>query len=307
VRKVLGPVLVGLGAFLLVVAVLAVTWMPGAVKKTPLDVDTTTHLSGEARRLDAATGQLGSAVPISVQSITQADADASDDKVVVFVNGSCVVENVDGDAPACVDGDDPRLVSASEDTFATDRVTGVAVPNGDYLPQGTVQHEGLVNKWPFDSEKKTYPYWDGTVGEAVDAVYVDNKNFDGVETYHYRINIDKAPIEIAEGVDGTYTNEVNIYVEPKTGDIMNQTQDQQRYLADGTQALDLKAEFTKDQIAASVDGAKSNVQMLNVMLTWVPIVGFVGGVLALLAGLLLILGQRRSNGSHAEERELVKS
>ena len=307
-RKVFGPILVGLGAFLLVVAVLAVTWIPGAVKKTPLDVDTTTHLSGTAQRLDAATGELGDVVPISVTSITQANADASDDKVVVFLNGSCVVENPDGDAPPCVDGDDPRLVSASDDTFATDRVTAVAVPNGDYVPEGTVQHEGLVNKWPFDAEKKTYPYWDGTVGAAVDAKYIDTKDFDGVETYHYQIIVDSASIEIADGVDGTYSNEVNIYVEPITGDILNQTQDQQRYLADGSQVLDLKAEFTPEQIKDSTEGAKSNTRMLNILLKWVPLVGFIGGALAILAGVLLTLRSRKDGeapAAHAKEKATV--
>jgi len=297
VRKVFGPILLGLGAFLLVVAILAITWMPGVVKKTPLDVDNTTRLSGEAQRFDGST--LGSPVPISIMSLTQADADASDDKVVVFVNGSCVVENVDGNAPDCVDGDDSRLVSASEDTFATDRVTALAVPNGKYVPEGTVQHEGLVNKWPFDAEKKTYPYWDGTVGKAVDAEYVDTKDFDGVETYHYRINIDNEAIEIAEGTPGTYTNEVNIWVEPRTGDILNQSQDQQRYLADGTQVLNLQAEFTDAQIKTSTDGAKSNLRMLDLLLTWVPIVGFVGGALAIIAGILLTLSARRDRGQDA--------
>jgi hypothetical protein len=306
-RKVLGPVLVGLGAFLLMVAVLALVWMPGAVKKTPLDVDTTTYLSGTAQRLDSSTGQLGAEVPIAIQSITQANAKASDDKVVVFVNGSCVVENTDGDAPPCVDGNDPRLVSASEDTFATDRVTAVAVPNGDYVPKGTVQHEGLVNKWPFDATKKTYPYWDGTLGSAADAVYVDDKDFDGVATYHYQVKIEDAPIEIADGIDGTYDNEINIYVEPRTGDIMNQTQDQQRYLADGTQVLNLKAEFTKDQTATSVDGAKSNLRMLDIMLTWVPILGFIGGALAILAGALLILGGRKKDSAHSEKKTMADS
>jgi hypothetical protein len=303
VRKAFGPILLGLGAFLLVMAVMALTWMPGVVKKTPLDVDTTTHLSGTAQRLDSETGQLGAAVPIIIQSLTQANADASDDKVIVFVNGTCVVDDSDGDAPACVDGDDPRLVSASEDTFATDRVNALAVPNGDYLPAGSVQHEGLVNKWPFDSEKKTYPYWDGTTGGAVDAVFVDTKDFDGVATYHYQIKIDGVSVDVAEGTPGTYSNEINIYVEPRTGDIMNQTQDQQLYLEDGTQVLNLQAQFTDAQTKTSVDGAKSNLRMLDIMLTWVPIAGFIGGALAVLAGLLLILTGRRSvGGGHADKK-----
>ncbi len=286
----------GLGTFLLVVAVLATVWIPGVVKKTPTDVNTTTYLSGEAQRLDAETGKLGDVVPVNIQSVTQTDSAKSNGDVVVWRSGTCVVVNVDGDAPACVDGKDPRLLTASEDAFATDRVTGIAVQNGKYVPAGTVQHEGLMNKWPFDAEKKTYPYWDGTVGAAVDAVYQGTEELGGVETYRYQINIDEAPIEIADGVNGTYTNAVNIYVEPKTGAILNQSQDQQQYLENGTQVLDLQVEFTKDQKATSASDAEANKSKLNLLTKVVPIIGFVGGILALLAGLALIFigrGRRR--------------
>ncbi len=54
-RKWFGLVLLGLGAFLLVVGTLCVTWAPEVVKKTPLDVNQTTALDGtvaEARRRD---------------------------------------------------------------------------------------------------------------------------------------------------------------------------------------------------------------------------------------------------------------
>ena len=48
------------------------------------------------------------------------------------------------------------------DDFATDRITALAVNDPQYLPADAAPHEGLINKWPFEAEKKTYPYWDGT-------------------------------------------------------------------------------------------------------------------------------------------------
>ena len=288
-RRNVGLILLGVGSFLIVTALLATVWAPGVVKRTPTDVNNKTFLSGEAQRLDADTGKLGTAVPIRIVSITQADGKKSDDKVVVFKAGSCVVENADGNAPDCVDGDDPRLVTADENTFATDRVSALAVKNGKYLPSDAVQYEGLVNKWPFDSEKKTYPYWDGTVGKAVDAKFDGTEKLAGVDTYRYKINIDKAPIEVAEGVDGTYTNEVMIWVEPKTGAIQNQSQNQQRFLADGSQVLNLQAEFTPEQIKKSAADTKDSMGLLTLITKTVPIVGFVGGALCLLAALALLL------------------
>lgn len=285
-------VLLGLGSFLLVVAVLCTVWAPGVVKKTPIDINNKTLLSGVAQRLDASTGKLGPASKISIVSITQADGDKSDDDVVVFKAGSCVVVNEDGNAPDCVDGKDPRLVSADETTFATDRVTALAVDNGDYLPKGSPQFEGLVNKWPFDAKQKTYPYWDGTIGKAVDAVFDGKEQVGGVDTYRYKINIDEAPIEVADGVDGTYTNEVVIWVEPKTGAIQNQSQDQQRYLTDGTQVLNLQAQFTPAQIEQSAEDTKSNMSLLTLITRTVPLVGYIVGGLCLIAALVLFLRSR---------------
>ena len=83
------------------------------------------------KKLDPATGELGEN-PVKVQSITKTDSEASDDDVAVWVQTSCVVIDID-DAPDCVDGDDPRLVDASTDVFATDRVTAEAV-NDDEVP-----------------------------------------------------------------------------------------------------------------------------------------------------------------------------
>lgn len=286
-RKILGPVLVGLGGFLIVVGVLCVVWAPGVVKKTPIDVETTTILSGTVSKLG------DPEQPVKVQSITRTDADASTDDVALWFSTSCVVIDVD-DAPPCVDGDDDRLVSADNDVFATDRVTAEAVSDFEGLPDDAVPHEGLVNKWPFDSEKRDYEYWDGTTGTAVPAVYDREDSLLGVDVYVYKISIVDAPIEVAEGVPGTYTNEIEIWVEPKTGAIQQQTQDQQRYLEDGTQALDLSVGFTEEQQQTFADDAKENMGMLKLILFWLPLIGFVVGGIAVLVGLLLVLGSRRA-------------
>jgi hypothetical protein len=302
VRKIVGPVLLGLGGFLVVVGVLAVVWAPGAVKKTPLDVDQTNKLDGTVRKLDTESGELAEN-PVKVESITKVDANASDDDVAVWVNTTCVVIDID-DAPDCVDGEDPRLVSAETDVFATDRVTALAVTDFDGLPADAVPHEGLVNKWPFDAEKKDYEYWDGTMGAAVTAAYDREETLLGIDCYVYKISISDAPIEIAEGIQGTYDNEVEIWVEPETGAIQQQTQDQQRYLEDGTQVLDLKIGFTDEQLKSSADDAEKNMGQLRLMLFWVPLVGFVAGALCVVAGVLLIL-QRRRRRAEAERGEVA--
>jgi hypothetical protein len=297
------PVLFGLGGFLLVAGLVCWIWAPGVVKKTPIDVNSTTHLSGQAEKLNAATGDLESN-PVKATSVTKTDSKASDDKTVVWTNSTCLVIDKD-DVTDCVDGDDPRLVSASTDVFATDRKTALAVNADKHLPADAVEHHGLVNKFPFDSEKKTYPYWDGTVGKAVDAKYQRTVEVRGTKTYVYTVTTKGAQIDIAEGVKGTYDDLTTIYVEPRTGAILNQTDDQQRYLEDGDKVLDLQLAFTDAQVKKSVDDLQSDLGLLTLVDKTVPLVGIIGGLICLGGALFLLVARRRrpdsdapSQGSH---------
>ena len=290
-RTIVGRVLIALGGFLLVAGLVAAIWAPGVVKKTPIDVDSVTRLSGEGGKVDTATGQIPMG-PVVASSITKVDAEASDDDVAVFVSTSCLMKD-EGDVPDCVDGDDPRLLSASTSVFATDRDTALTVDNGKYVPDGNVQTEGIQNKWPFDAEKKTYPYWDGTAGKSVDAVFDREEDVQGLKTYVYKVVVQDAPIEVAEGVPGTYSSSKELYVDPVTGAIINQTDDQQRFITDGPQALELQLEFTEAQQKKNVDEAKDNQRSLKLVTMWIPIIGIVGGLLAIAAGIFLVLRQGR--------------
>lgn len=291
-RKIIGWVLLGLGAFLLVTGLLATVWVPGQVERTPLDVNSTTRLSGNADKLNPATGET-EAIDVKATSITKSDSKRSDDNVVVFVNTTCLVID-EGDVPDCVDADDPqaRLVSATSDVFSTDRYDAEAV-NGKYLPAGAEEKTGLVNKWPFNSEKKNYDYWDGLVGAAVTAEYDSTEKLDGLETYKYHISLDEVPAEIIDGVQGTYSQDKYIWVEPRTGAIVNQTQDETRTLEDGSVVLDLQLAFTEDQVASGVSDAKDNKASIDLVTGTLPLIGFIGGIIALLAGAFLAFAGRK--------------
>lgn len=297
--RVLARVLLGLGVFLVVAGVLAVAWAPDVVKKTPLDVDTTTVYEGEAAKIDTATGAFDHR-PVYAITRTKADADKSSDEVVLMVETSCAVFDTGG-ARECVNGNDPDLITATIDVFATDRVTALAVDD-DNLPADSIVPEGLQNKFPFDVEKKAYPFWDGTLGRAVDIEFQDTEEVFGLETYRFSYTVEDEPIEVAEGVQGTYTNTVTVNVDPVTGSIVRSGQDQQRYLEDGTQVLDIAVIGTDDTVRDSVAEAKDNGRMLTLLLTGVPIIGFVGGALCVLAGVLM-LRRRPADGAQATDRE----
>ncbi len=292
-RKIIGWVLLALGAFLVVIGLMAAVWAPGQVKRTPLDTNSTTRLIGNADKLNPGTGEVEN-IDVRATSITKSDSELSDDDVVVFVNSTClVIDDGSGDVPDCVDGQDERLVTASTDVFATDRSDAMAVNGATYLPPSAEEKEGLVNKWPFDAEKKTYPYWDGLLGEAVDATYDGTETIDGLETYRYRVLVENAPTEVVEGIDGVYSQDKFIWIDPVTGSIINQTQDEQRELEDGSTLLDLQLAFTDDQVSANAADAKDSGSSLGLLTSTVPLIGLIGGVLALLVGGFLVWSNAR--------------
>ncbi|MCW2850907.1 MAG: hypothetical protein JWM84_571 [Nocardioides sp.] len=290
-RTKVGYGLVFVGGFLLVLAILAQVYATDRVLKTPLNVDSTNRLDGTAT-LGGPEGE--ESFPVKVTSLTRVDSDKSDDKVVVWKNSSCVVRD-EGDVPDCVSSDDPdnRLLTASTDDFATDRVSAIAVNDPKYLPSAAEPHEGIINKWPFNAEKKDYPYWSGTLGETVTAAYDRTEKIQDLETYVYKIEIENEPVEVAAGVDGLYNDTIEISVEPFTGAIVDQHSEQSRTTVDGDLVLALDIAFTEDQVKTNVEDAKSNTLKLGLLTDVIPLVGYIVGIPLLLIGLALLILQRR--------------
>jgi hypothetical protein len=297
VRTKVGYGLVFVGAFLLILAIMAQVYATDRVLKTPLDVDNVNRLSGTAT-LGGPDGE--ESFPVKVTSITKVDSEKSDDDVVVWKNSSCVVRD-EGDVGDCVSNDDPegRLLTASTDDFATDRYTAIAVNDPKYLPSAAEPHEGIINKWPFHSEKKDYPYWSGTLGKTVTAAYDRTEKVLDLETYVYKVEIENEPLEVADGVDGYYNDTIEIFVEPFTGAIVDQRSDQSRTTTSGDLVLALDIAFTEDQVKSSVDDANSNTFKLGLLTDVIPLVGYIVGIPLLLIGLALLILQRRERTTTA--------
>lgn len=286
-RKIISWVLLVLGAFLLTAAVISVTWATDAAKKTPLDTDTTTHLTGTALVPTKSEDEL----EVKAASITKADTDKSDDDVIVFVNNSCLVlESTPSDCGEQGTGEDadPNVISISTDIFATDRRDAEAVNDEQYLPEDARPHEGLVNKFPVDTEKKDYEFWDGLVGASVPIEYQGTEEIEGLETYLFQYSVEDVPAVVIADIDGLYTMTKQIWIEPRTGKIIRQRQAETRTTTDGDVLLDLSLEFTDDQVKVNVDEANDKLFQLDLLTKIIPLVGFIGGpILILLGGFLL--------------------
>ncbi|GAA4121559.1 hypothetical protein GCM10022415_24470 [Knoellia locipacati] len=293
-RKIIGLVLMGLAGFLVTTALLALVYVPGQVKKTPLDTDSYTRLSGEATALPS-----GDGAPVKALSHTVADGAKSDGDVVVFDTFTCLITDPDGNAPDCVDdtntGEGTKLVTASTDRFATNRKTGMAVNDQKYIGDAT-PHEGLVNKFPFGVEKKTYPFWDGLLGRAVDASFEGEEKVNGWNTYKFVVDVVDEPAEISKGIQGQYSSLKTMWIDPRTGAIQKQTEEQKRVLESGTTVLDLDFGFTDETVAANIKDAKANDSKLGL----VEKLPLIAGLLALLSaavGFFLWNGARGNGDS----------
>jgi hypothetical protein len=292
-RRIIGLVLMGLAGFLVTTALLALIYVPGQVKKTPLDTDSYTRLSGEAAALPS-----GDGAPVKALSHTVSDGAKSDGDVVVFDTFTCLITDPDGNAPDCVDdtntGEGTRLVTASTDRFATNRKTGLSVNDEKYIGDAK-PHEGLVNKFPFDVEKKTYPFWDGILGRAVDATFEGEEKVNGWNTYKFVVDVVDEPAEISKGIQGTYSSLKTMWIDPRTGAIQKQTEEQKRVLESGTTVLDLDFGFTDETVAANIKDAKESDSKLG-LVEKLPLIAGLLGLLSAAVGFFLWNGARGADG-----------
>lgn len=281
-RKTFGFVLLGLAGFLVTAAVLMLVYVPGQVEKTPLDINSDTQLTGTAAYLDQPS------TDVRYLSRTVADGAVSDSEVVVFDNLTCLwraAPDSTGDCP----GDEPSTISIATDRFATNRVTAEAVNDEKYLGAGVEPKEGLINKFPFNVEQKSYQVWDSILGRTVEATFDGEEELRGLNTYKFLIQFTDEPAEISSGVQGTFSDTKRLWIDPVTGSIIKQSEQQKRTLDSGANALDLDIVFTDAQIKANVEDAQASGSLLSA-LGVIPWVAFGLALLALLGGLFLLRG-----------------
>ena len=191
----------GLGAALLTAALLLTTYTAGKIEKIPLNIDKTLVSGGTGTALDPASLSatrfvIDRDVPlVSQQAITvETPANA---QVVTFQVGTSV-RRTDRQQ-------DSGLLLAMVDTVTLDRRTAEAVSD-DERPGGSVQkprtfeddkpstnialpHEGLTYRFPFNTEKKSYPFFDAIAQKPFDANYDGEDDVNGLSTYRFTQNV----------------------------------------------------------------------------------------------------------------------
>ncbi|CAN5714638.1 DUF3068 domain-containing protein [soil metagenome] len=329
--------ILGLGAALLIAALLLSTYTAGKIKKIPLNIDTTLVSNGTGTALDPASllatrFVIEKNVPLVSQQQLTVESPSNADVVTLQVGTT--VRRTDKQQ-------DNGLLLALVDSVTINRSTAMAVSDETH-PGGAVQkprtiedtkpatnialpHEGLAYRFPFSTEKKTYPFFDPIAQKAYDANYEGEEDVNGLTTYKFEQNVgyDSAgelvePLKYSslfdDDADGEVTARASLWglpgdpdepitmtrfyaaqrtfwVDPVSGTIVKAEERANHYYAREA----LKPEFaladytltsTEETVEAQVSAARDERDRVALWSRILPITFTAAGLVALVAGVL---------------------
>ncbi len=349
--------IIGLGSALLIAALLLSTYTAGKIRKIPLDIDQTLVASGTGTALDPASLSAGEGgkfvvdknVPLVSQQAMTVEAPANAD-VVTFQVGTTVRRS---DKQK-----DNGLLLAMVDTVTLNRGTAEAVSDDD-RPGGSVQkprtieddkpptnialpHDGLSYRFPFNTEKQSYPFFDPIAQKAFDANYDGEDDVNGLTTYRFKQNVGYdadgklvAPIKYSSLYDKNEDGEVTarnelwgfegdpyepvtmtrfyaaqrtFWVDPVTGTIVKSEEHANHYYARDplkpeAAVADYKVTSTEQTIESQVAAARAERDRVALWSRILPISLGSAGLVTLVGGVLLGLFSNRVEAALPEGNE----
>ena len=193
--------IMGLGAALLIAALLLSTYTKSKIAKIPLDMDATLVADGtgtafDPESLNADKFVINKNVPLALQEQISVESPSNADVITLQVGSTLRRTDKQQDA---------GLLLALVDTVTVNRKTANAV-SSETNPGGAVQkprsidetlpptnialpHDGLTYRFPFDTEKQTYPVFDPIAQKPFDANYDGEEDVNGLTTYKFSQNV----------------------------------------------------------------------------------------------------------------------
>jgi Porin PorA len=331
--------IIGLGAALLIAALLLSTYTTSRITKVPLNIDTTLISDGTGTALDSASLStdhvvVNQNVPLVSQQQIGVESPANADVVTLQVGTS--VRRTDKQK-------DSGLLLAIVDTVTLNRKTAMAVSDDSHTG-GSVQkpravndenpptamplrHDGLAYRFPFHTEKKTYPYFDPIAQKPFDVNYDSQEDVNGLSAYKFTQNIGYngdgklvAPVAypslLAGNEDGKVTTSAamwglqggdpaeqitmtryyaaqrTFWVDPVSGTIVKETEHANHYFARDPlkpelTLADYKVTSNQDTVESQVNAARDERDRLSLWSRVLPITFTAVGLIALVAGGLL--------------------
>ncbi len=339
--------IIGLASALLIAALLLSTYTSGKIRKIPLNIDQSLVSTGTGTAMDPASLSAGVGakfiidknVPLVSQQAMTVETPAN--AQVVTLQVGTTVRRSDKQK-------DNGLLLAMVDTVTLNRATAEAVSDDD-RPGGSVQkprtieddkpptnialpHEGLSYRFPFDTEKKSYPYFDPIAQKAFDANYDGEEDVNGLTTYRFTQNVGydadgklTEPIKYASlydknedgevtaraelwGLEGDpyepikmtrfYAAQRTFWVDPVTGTIVKAEERANHYYARDplkpeAEVADYKVTSTEQTVESQVAAARAERDRVALWSRILPITLAATGLVALIGGAMLALYSMR--------------
>ncbi|MDF5751056.1 DUF3068 domain-containing protein [Spongiactinospora sp. TRM90649] len=307
-RRVIGLVLIGMGAFLLVLAPLIRFWAAPRLIAAPADYYLVT-------RLEAPGGQYFS---VPEEGVVKGDL-----KITITTRGD--VGNAAGDRVVwdefmSVDDvtNETAGISYIQRRSAFDKYSGIGVNCcGTSVDREPVEISGQVYKFPFDVEKKTYPVFNATARKAFDAEFAGEDVVDGLTVYRFEQRVPATKIRSLSmpaglldlpGDNGDTDEEVDVdryyegtntyWIEPVSGSQVKQEQQRHDVLrtrdgVDRSVAFSVDAKMTGETVRALADNARAARGRIATLRTNVPLSLTAAGAAVFVTGLVVALRRRR--------------
>lgn len=298
-RHIIGLILAGLGAFLILVAILLPTWVVGQVVKFPLnEYETATLEAGHASYFSVASLSEKTGVTMEATYTIKGDASKGNDSTAVWNEYSYVYDLTNHQA-----------VQEMTRTFAFDRKSGQLVNccgasvNGDT----SVRQSGYVGYvFPIGTQKQTYQVFDTTLNKTMPFVYSGTTSVRGIQAYEFVENVPPTQVG-SQTVPGSFVGSAAAsvklgefdaehliyYVDPETGALINVNEQQSTTLRTSAAAAPSLVLFDADLIATPASVTEivgldsSGRSELTLLKTTLPLVLGIVGAVALLVGIFL--------------------
>lgn len=319
-RRVAGAMLFGLG-LLCVVAGAALAWLivptlrqvPYKLKPPDVVLNAPGATFVSARTLPGG----GPSITVEHGTLRNTTGVKPDYKAAADLSGSLAGKTLIWNVYQATDWvENNTPINRSESRIALDRVSGAAVAwkgqcyndvkvdkqDTRSCEPGNISYTGQLYLFPFGTQKKTYQYFDGTLGKALPMTYQGQEKVAGLPTYRFQQTVPQQDLAVDQDTLGgllgflapnaktgtmNYEASRTLWVEPTTGAIVAYTDREHRQLVPaGGQPIDiLNATFQYDKATgdAIVDQASTGRSQLLLFGRYLPIGLVVAGLVAIVA------------------------
>jgi hypothetical protein len=300
-RRVIGLTVTGLGAFLLVFGLLMRYWVPAQVIKYSLNEYSVTTLSG--RDITYFSPSLLREFPDVTATATQTiegDVPSGSSSVAVW-----------GSFTAIEDTKDHTAIQYASRRSAFSRRTGLLVDccAASVGSDTKVQQSGQGFVFPFGTRHQTYPVFDPTLLAPVNFQFAGTGTIDGLPVDKFVEHVvnqrfgqqtlpgslvgepGQATVTLPESLTATNT----FWVDPLTGATVDENQNQTVELQGTTPAERLVLlggilTETPASVQAAVASSQQQHAKITLIQDTIPLIGILLGLIALGAGIFLVLG-----------------